>query len=359
MSKVLFITFHDINDSSFGGAIASRRNYDNLVSIYKKVDIYVIKKRSDFSSIFSLLENMYPPIRKQDVKNIQSMINEIDILFLDSSLFGIIGKEVRKNKKDIKIISFFHNCELDYNKFRFGNKNSIQRNVYEKLIKREEKTTCLVADAITVLNRRDKQRIKELYNTDASCILPITLKDSYEKSKNKSFKGLKNYCLLFGPDCFANIEGFRWFVNEIAPNINEQIVIAGKGMEKYEEEFSSSRIHVFGYVDDLNDLYEYSKYVVIPLFSGAGMKIKTAEALMYGKYIFGTSEAFEGYNLNYEKIGGIFSNSDELLSKLEKMNENTNRLNEYSRLVFLNKYSEAAGKNILAICINQLNGDNL
>jgi len=35
--------------------------------------------------------------------------------------------------------------------------------------------------------------------------------------------------------------------------------------------------------------------VVLPIISGSGMKTKTCEALMYGKRIFGTDEAFEGY----------------------------------------------------------------
>lgn len=38
--------------------------------------------------------------------------------------------------------------------------------------------------------------------------------------------------------------------------------------------------------------------MVMPIFSGSGMKVKTAEALMYGKFLIGTKEAFEGYEID-------------------------------------------------------------
>ena len=44
--------------------------------------------------------------------------------------------------------------------------------------------------------------------------------------------------------------------------------------------------------------------VIMPIFMGGGMKVKTAEALMNGKTIFGSKEAFEGYDL--EDISGLY-----------------------------------------------------
>ncbi len=38
-------------------------------------------------------------------------------------------------------------------------------------------------------------------------------------------------------------------------------------------------------------------YIISPIFVGGGMKVKTCEALMYGKNIIGTSESFEGYDI--------------------------------------------------------------
>ncbi|HSF13623.1 MAG TPA: glycosyltransferase, partial [Erythrobacter sp.] len=50
-----------------------------------------------------------------------------------------------------------------------------------------------------------------------------------------------------------------------------------------------------GAVDDLSPWYAGAALVIAPILSGSGMKTKVAEALMHGKRVAGTSEAFVGY----------------------------------------------------------------
>ena len=47
--------------------------------------------------------------------------------------------------------------------------------------------------------------------------------------------------------------------------------------------------------------YIHSDAVVSPILAGDGMKVKTAEAIMYGKPIFATDEALEGYEVSQLK----------------------------------------------------------
>ena len=60
---------------------------------------------------------------------------------------------------------------------------------------------------------------------------------------------------------------------------------------------------MIGTVDDLAPYYYEADCVVIPIFYGDGMKVKTAEAMMYGKRILATKEALEGYV--YQGVKGI------------------------------------------------------
>ena len=44
--------------------------------------------------------------------------------------------------------------------------------------------------------------------------------------------------------------------------------------------------------------------MLFPIFEGSGMKLKTCEALMFGKNIIGTPEAFAGYDIDdYTNVG--------------------------------------------------------
>ena len=53
------------------------------------------------------------------------------------------------------------------------------------------------------------------------------------------------------------------------------------------------------------------KSVTSEVETGSGMKVKTCEALMYGKNILGTDEAFEGYELDTARVGGRCNNAED------------------------------------------------
>lgn len=53
-------------------------------------------------------------------------------------------------------------------------------------------------------------------------------------------------------------------------------------------------VQFLGYCDSLDEFYAQTDIVVAPLIIGTGLKIKTVEALAYGKPVIGTRIAFEG-----------------------------------------------------------------
>jgi hypothetical protein len=80
--------------------------------------------------------------------------------------------------------------------------------------------------------------------------------------------------------------------------------------------------------------------MVSPIFKGGGMKVKTCEALMYGKNIFGTSEAFIGYEIDYDKVGALCNTKEEFIDTINNYcSTKREKFNEYSRKCFLENYS--------------------
>lgn len=71
--------------------------------------------------------------------------------------------------------------------------------------------------------------------------------------------------------------------------------IVGKNFETRRKELERKNVMVIGTVDDVGEYYYNADAVVLPIFYGDGMKVKTAEAMMYGKMILATDEALEGY----------------------------------------------------------------
>ena len=87
--------------------------------------------------------------------------------------------------------------------------------------------------------------------------------------------------------------------------------------------------------------YYAADVVVMPIFSGSGMKTKTAEALMYGKNILGTKEAFEGYDMDSNCMYGC-QTAEMFIDTFRSMGNNITSFNPHSRNLYLEKYSEKA-----------------
>lgn len=64
---------------------------------------------------------------------------------------------------------------------------------------------------------------------------------------------------------------------------------------------------------------------------------------MYGKNIIGSSESFEGYELDIDRLGKKCDKAEEYIDAINFFAQHpVKRYNAYARQVFLEKYSEQA-----------------
>lgn len=62
---------------------------------------------------------------------------------------------------------------------------------------------------------------------------------------------------------------------------------------------------------------------------------------MYGKNIIGTSETFEGYDVDTDKCGKCCNTAEEYIEAIKRFSEHPIlRFNNYSRMMFETKYSD-------------------
>ena len=341
--RILFVTFNGIVDAPFGGAKVSIRNYESLNKV-AEVFPYQIQKHSNIKSTISLIQGYLPPILNSDIDKIKNIIKreEVDFIFYDSSLMGEIQKEI-----NLPNVIFCHNCEKDYFEVRFGKENSLKKSIYKSHILDNEMEAVKRANCICALTERDSQSLFGYYNRCPDVIIPLSIKDYFNELKKDEYK-CSSSCLLFGPAGMANNEAFTWFIKNVSPYLNCHTVIAGKGMETLKPN-GSDKVEVIGFVESPQDLYASVDCVAIPLLSGGGMKVKTAEALMYGKYVFGTDEAFIGYDslFNDEKAGKLCNSADDFIREINAfMSKGHKSFNYASRKEYLNHYSIKATQHL-------------
>ncbi len=361
MKKSLFITFNNIFSRHTGGEQCSYINL-NLLSKHYEVDTYIVRSNK-LTKFFSSIFLFFPPFTYKHWKELNEMIfkNSYDLIFFDSSLFGMFLKHIHKKFK-IPIICFYHNVEYDYLSVRFGKR--LIKYPYLILAKLNEKFSLKYSTINIALNKRDQERFLKIYKIAPQYILPISF-INYENNflkDNKNLDYYKPYILFVGSLNRSNYEAAKWFVFNVMPFLNNNInlIIVGHGFENKKNDLKASNVFVLGSVEVLNDYYISSECVVSPIFEGCGMKVKIAEALMYGKTIFGTREAFEGYIIDNSST--ILCNDDnEFINNLNNFLNDPDRkvFNENSRKLFEEKYSFSVTEKIFADIIKHVeNNEN-
>lgn len=344
--RVLFIGSKDIFGKVMsGGMQCSKRNYDLICSVIGEKNVYsaivwnadnvkITKNNRYFKRAKNRVEEVISNLTNNRLykmgedRKILAYIKKIspDVIFWDTSLFG---KLIEKVDKKIKNIVFMENVEVDYARNRIKHGGIIFLPVYVSTLY-NEKRAVKYADKIVLLTNRDKKRVEKLYGRQAEYILPIGLEDTFMPKKIKRGDE-KNTLLFIGSNFPPNYDGIKWFVQTVMSELKEfNLLIIGKDFEKCRNELTRDNVKVVGTVEDLGEYYYRYSNVVMPIRYGDGMKVKTAEALMYGMNIFATNEALEGYQVN--KVEGVFRcNSVRGFIDAIRLHYKTYKFNEWNR----------------------------
>jgi glycosyltransferase involved in cell wall biosynthesis len=127
---------------------------------------------------------------------------------------------------------------------------------------------------------------------------------------------------LGGLDWLPNQEGMRWFMDECWPLLQSahphwQLHIAGRNMPEWMMKWKSEWVQVHGSVPDAVGFMSNHGVMLVPLFSGSGMRIKIIEALAQGIPLVATTLAVEGISVEADKHLLIADTPDKFVQAIE------------------------------------------
>ena len=339
----------ECSDGISGGTIISNRNEKLIKQNFKSVYVYnhIYKNSSKGKNILLSFFGVSLGLTLKEQKKILKLAeeNKCDYVFLGYSTLGILAKKMKK--KNIKVITFFHNIEYNYFKDHIHN-SSLLVKMIGLSIKRctylNEGYAVKYSDQIIVLNERDSYELEKVYKGHTTLILPTTFDDMYDEviAMRNSITSFQKKLLFVGSDFFGNTEGLFWFIEKCLDDINAELIVVGSGMDKYINTYKNKKVTFKGFVNDLSLEYYSADLVVLPILSGSGMKTKTCEALMYGKTIVATKEAFEGYTKEMFETGAGFlcSTASDFITTINSiLKTQTSKNNINSRNIFQNNYN--------------------
>lgn len=131
------------------------------------------------------------------------------------------------------------------------------------------------------------------------------LKNGRFDYENLGIEKIENKFYFYGAwNRTENSAGLEWFLENVYPKFpasaDFQFVVIGGGMdERLKSKFSAYKnFKILGFVE--NPVMEIAKCqaLVVPLFKGAGVKVKVIDSLSFGTPVIGTEVAFEGIEDN-------------------------------------------------------------
>lgn len=156
-------------------------------------------------------------------------------------------------------------------------------------------------DFLLALTDRDLRKFKKLGYRNGAMASPIGLEaGNYAVRDRKSpGNGPLRLCFIGSLDWMPNIEGLDWFLRKVWPVLHQRhpevtLHVAGRNTPRSLMQMQIDNVVVHGEVPDASDFISRYDVMVVPLFSGSGMRVKILEGMALGKVVISTSLGKEG-----------------------------------------------------------------
>lgn len=153
-------------------------------------------------------------------------------------------------------------------------------------------------EVMTFISSRDMSRVTA---GAPKLLMPLSFARRERKREGRN-GGTFNVLWMGGFGWYPNAEGVTWFAREIFPLLGEKlkrnnIVLHFCGSNPPEELralHDGVNVLVHGFVEDINAMLDQAHLLMVPLLSGAGIRVKIIEAMSAGLPVLSTSKGCEG-----------------------------------------------------------------
>lgn len=312
-------------------AMNTARHYveeGDLPPVYKQLKVfktvYINNQIHPLSAFLNLFTDKSYNISRFEDKGFSAALatllkdEKFDIILFESIYTSPYLEEVQE-QTEAKCFCRVHNIEyLIWQRLAEHESNFLKRKYLQLLTER--------------LQQYEIQKLKEF-----DLLLPIS---KQEESFFIEQKINASYCLPFGTsvsepleaipepntlyhigsmDWAPNLEAVEWFLNEVWIRLQKEmpttkLFLAGKKMPKPIYAFQNEQTIVLGEIVDSAAFHASKEILIVPLLSGAGIRIKILEAMALGKCIIATTVAVEGIGV-HDGVNIVLANDAEQFSQ--------------------------------------------
>lgn len=233
---------------------------------------------------------------------------EYDIVQLETLYLAPYVDTIRQYSK-AKIVMRSHNVEHEIWKRITENTSIGAKKVYLSLLTKRLENFELEYlnkyDMMVAITERDLNFFQRLGCKIPAHVAPIGLElDDYKQVATEQEQ--PTFCFIGSLDWMPNAEGIEWILNEVWPKVLQQVPnavfhIAGRNTPDslLEKEWKNVVIH--GEVACAGAFINAHDVMLVPLFSGSGMRVKILEGMALGKVVLSTDLGLEGIHATHGK----------------------------------------------------------
>ena len=272
---------------------------DTKLSIWAALKNLCLQTTSYFTSRFN-----HPDFKREVTQTLNN--NSFDLIVFESLFTKHYLKTVRK-RTAAKLVYRSHNIEHKIWETQIEKEDTALRSAYLKLqvkrLKKEELKFWNEVDAIASISEKDSKKISE-YNAEKTKTIGLHLNEKHLLQKDSSAR--IDFFHIGAMNWKPNQFGIAWLLDEVwdefvASNSAAELHLAGKSMT---ESFTKSLgFGVYNHMEvlDATDFMNSHKVMLIPLFSGSGIRVKIIEGLALGKCIITTSIGADGISVKHRE----------------------------------------------------------
>lgn len=230
--------------------------------------------------------------------------NDFDIIQLESSYLSVYVDTIRAHS-NAKVVLRSHNLEYEIweriaENTKRGLKSWYLNKCAERLFKFEV-NQLESYDLLVSITDKDLQKYRELGYTKAGVSSPAGL--DLDKYNMKEVNKVSSLSFIGSLDWMPNLNGLKWFINNVWPIVSEKnpnlkFHVAGRNLDTVLHDLSSPNLVIEGEVDCAKEFISDHNIMIVPLFSGSGIRVKILEGLAMGKTVISTTLGAEG--ISYE-----------------------------------------------------------
>lgn len=321
----------------------------NLKAIYVNTKLKIALALSNmFTKKSYILSRFNQKVFKESLKKI--LKKQIFDIIIFESLFTSTYLDTVNELSNAKKIYRSHNIEHNIWFEQSNQKKNIFKkwylNIQAERLKNEEIKFWNNIDSILSISETDRSHIIKQCHTPTHTI-GLYLEKRHLKYNDQSTK--VDFFHLGAMDWLPNQDGMNWILKDVFPKVKQseksaELHLGGRAMPIKLKSYIQDGYYNHGEVSNATDFMSRHKVMLVPLFSGSGIRVKIVEGMSLGKCIISTSIGVKGINCTNKKNILIANTENEFIEAMrfciqnpEMVEKIGNEAKKYSRENFSKK----------------------